>query len=360
MPYIMQLTLAQRIFVVSTWISSKSIQRVQELFSIRFPERRQPSKNTIWKNVRKYQENGTSHNLNKGRSGRKRTSRSEENIENVRILLQENPNVSIRRNGLPLSRSTFNRIILHDLHWHPYKIHSRQHLMETDYARRREYAAWLLSKPVRFLDRVVIGDEAAFFMNGKVNSQNTRMYSEKGNPPEFNYEVPFCREKLSVWIGICGNGSIIGPFFYENTMTGAKYLDLINDSILPELQRIYGNNFNRLWWFQDGAPAHRVIIVRERLQELFGTRIVSLNHEVEWPPRSPDLTPCDYFLWGYLKNQVYSTPPENIGQLQERITRKASELKENPEMVRKVVLAMRSRAQLCFDRNGGHVEGVGA
>ena len=27
----------------------------------------------------------------------------------------------------------------------------------------------------------------------------------------------------------------------------------------------------------------------------------------EWPARSPDLTPCDFFLWGWLKEQVYST-----------------------------------------------------
>ncbi|PNF41627.1 hypothetical protein B7P43_G07619, partial [Cryptotermes secundus] len=24
-----------------------------------------------------------------------------------------------------------------------------------------------------------------------------------------------------------------------------------------------------------------------------------------WPPRSPDLTPCDFFLWGYIKDRVY-------------------------------------------------------
>ncbi|GBN09522.1 hypothetical protein AVEN_160298-1 [Araneus ventricosus] len=38
------------------------------------------------------------------------------------------------------------------------------------------------------------------------------------------------------------------------------------------------------------------------------------------PPRSPDLTPVDFFLWGYLKQQVYATPPPTFQDLQRRIT----------------------------------------
>ena len=40
-----------------------------------------------------------------------------------------------------------------------------------------------------------------------------------------------------------------------------------------------------------------------RLNDVFGhNHVVGLGHDVEWPPRSPDLTPCDFFLWGYLRN----------------------------------------------------------
>jgi hypothetical protein len=40
---------------------------------------------------------------------------------------------------------------------------------------------------------------------------------------------------------------------------------------------------------------------------------------VAWPPRSPDLTPLDYFLWGYVKARVYHTRPENPEELKDRI-----------------------------------------
>ena len=55
------------------------------------------------------------------------------------------------------------------------------------------------------------------------------------------------------------------------------------------------------------------------LTDVFNTCIIAVNHEVEWPPRSPDLTHCDLFLWGYLRSKVHSTPPANAQDLMERI-----------------------------------------
>ena len=81
---------------------------------------------------------------------------------------------------------------------------------------------------------------------------------------------------------------------------------------------------------QDGAPCHRTNIVRNRLREVFGNRIIGLGHSVEWPPRSPDLTPCD-FLWGYLKNKVYERPPTDPQDLRDRIGRHVAELSDHPD-----------------------------
>ena len=95
---------------------------------------------------------------------------------------------------------------------------------------------------------------------------------------------------------MCGNGRLVGLIFYENNLNGDRYLNLITERIIPELLQIYPNRFNRLWWIQDGAPAHRGRAVQELLHDNFNDRIIALNHPIEWPPRSPDLTPCDFFL----------------------------------------------------------------
>ena len=82
-------------------------------------------------------------------------------------------------------------------------------------------------------------------------------------------------------------------------------------SIASQLLAKYGQGQNgaipRLWWMEDGATAHYSLIVRQRLHQLFHNRVVGRGHAVPWPPRSPDLTPLNVFLWGYLKDKVYET-----------------------------------------------------
>ena len=78
----------------------------------------------------------------------------------------------------------------------------------------------------RFLSNLVIGDEANFGLNGQINSQNVRRYALRGNHPEFTYEVSERREKCTVWIGLCGNGTLIGPLFFARNMNGLTYIDI--------------------------------------------------------------------------------------------------------------------------------------
>ena len=94
----------------------------------------------------------------------------------------------------------------------------------------------------------------------------------------------------------------MGPFFFDQNINGHTYLDMINDDVVPEMmQNFQFNHFgnelfgNNIWWFQDGAPPHQRQIVTRRLRQLFGNQVVALHHQVEWPARSPNLTPCDLF-----------------------------------------------------------------
>jgi hypothetical protein len=134
---------------------------------------------TILENVRKYQNAGTSLNLNKGNSGRSRTARTAVNINAVRDLLQQNPHVSARHNPVPISHSSFNRITKHDIKWHPYRMYVQQEL----FARRLRFSVWLNEhcRQENCLNYFIIGDEASFVMNGEVNTQNVREYVPKGH-----------------------------------------------------------------------------------------------------------------------------------------------------------------------------------
>ncbi|GFW83241.1 uncharacterized protein TNCV_2508811 [Trichonephila clavipes] len=66
---------------------------------------------------------------------------------------------------------------------------------------------------------------------------------------------------------------------------------------------------------QDGATSYTANPVKAFLIQTFGEdRIVSRRCRYPWPPRSPDLTPADFWLWGYLKSRVYlSGPIKSVG-----------------------------------------------
>ncbi|KAJ4444011.1 hypothetical protein ANN_05800 [Periplaneta americana] len=68
---------------------------------------------------------------------------------------------------------------------------------------------------------------------------------------------------------------------------------------------------------QDGATCHTSNESMELTASFFDDRIISRNL---WPPRSPDLTMPDFFLWGYLKDRVYATRPQTLDDLKHNIT----------------------------------------
>ncbi|GBM86682.1 hypothetical protein AVEN_104287-1, partial [Araneus ventricosus] len=74
------------------------------------------------------------------------------------------------------------------------------------------------------------------------------------------------------------------------------------------------------WFIQDGARPHRTEKVFRFLDEYFGNRVIALDYpkfpgtEMHCPPYSPDLIPCDYLLWGALKDTVYENQPSTLDE----------------------------------------------
>ena len=75
-----------------------------------------------------------------------------------------------------------------------------------------------------------------------------------------------------------------------------------------------------------------------------------------WPARSPDLTPCDFSLWCYLKAKVYARRPGTIEQLEEAIRQEVAAIP--PAMTHKATDNFRERLQQCVINNGRHFSGV--
>ncbi|GFU88222.1 uncharacterized protein TNCV_846151 [Trichonephila clavipes] len=129
--------------------------------------------------------------------------------------------------------------------------------------------------------------------------------------------------KLTVWCALWAGG-IIGPYFFKNdeghnvTVNGDRYRAMITNFFIPELNN---HDVQELWFQQDGATCHTARATIDLLKDTFGDRLISRFGPVNWPSRSCDLTPLDYFLWGYVKSLVYADKPQTLDHLEDNIRR---------------------------------------
>ena len=106
-----------------------------------------------------------------------------------------------------------------------------------------------------------------------------------------------------MWCGLFSR-RIIGPYFFQSgrgarsvvqTVTGVRYRAMLESFVLPELRRQH-YPISRLWFQQDGATPHTTRGVLAFLAGAFPGKVISKKGDVPWPPRSPDLSPLDFFL----------------------------------------------------------------
>ncbi|GFX06504.1 transposable element Tc3 transposase [Trichonephila clavipes] len=191
---------------------------------------------------------------------------------------------------------------------------------QNDHQARRRFVEWAQNEIAvvpDFHKRILFSDEAYFWLNGYVNKQNCRIWSED-NPQVF-VETPLHPEKLTVWCALWAGG-IIGPYFFKTDE---------------------GTTVTELWCQQDGATCHTARATTDLLKDTFGDRLISRFGPVNWPPRSCDLTPLDYFLWGYVKSLVYADKPQTLGHLEGNIHPVIADIR--PQMLEKVIENWTSR-----------------
>ena len=120
--------------------------------------------------------------------------------------------------------------------------------------------------------------------------------------------------------------------------------------LIPELQRFPANENTHFQ--QDGATSHTARISMNILRGLFPNRLISRYGDIHWPARSPDLSSCDYFLWGYLKSKVFEARPATIQELKERIQAEIHAI--TPAVLRRVSENFRTRLTQCVQNKGRH------
>lgn len=237
------------------------------------------------------------------------------------------------------------------------KLHA---LLPRDKPVRENFCRWIETKHFEnpdFLYNVMWTDESTFTRNGLWNRQNLRYWS-RVNPHlgrETSHQYRFA---VNVWAGIHRN-SIIGPVFIDGNLNAEKFLELLNGPVSEYMDELSVNAYRQMWYQLDEAPAHSVVPARERLSEMFGQQWIGRYGPTRWPARSPDLTPLDFFLWGHIKNEVYSTAVDTVEDLKDRIILSFNKLKQmaaNGNLLSDVRNNLLRRCNLCIRIHGGHIE----
>ncbi|GFW61382.1 DUF4817 domain-containing protein [Trichonephila clavipes] len=183
-------------------------------------------------------------------------------------------------------------------------------------------------------------DKAVFLCEDRL--RGLKLYHCEANPQVY-VETPLHPEKLTVWCALWAGG-IIGPYFFKNdeghnvTINGDRYRAMITNFFIPELNN---HDVQELWFQQDGATCHTARATIDLLKDTFGDRLISRFGPVNWPLRSCDLTPLDYFLWGYVKSLVYADKPQTLDHLEDNIRRVIADIR--PQMLEKVIENWTSR-----------------
>ncbi|XP_044265289.1 uncharacterized protein LOC123011749 [Tribolium madens] len=211
--------------------------------------------------------------------------------------VEKDPSLRIRKVAHRVGVSSFTvHRTLHEQGLHPYHLQRVQALQPEDPARRLVFAQWLsqkLDEEPNFLRNVLFTDEAIFTRDGISNRHNTHIWADKNSHQVYEHHFQD-RFSLNVWADIIDD-HLIGSHVLPQRLTGAAYLDFLEnvlDDLLEDVPLAIRRN---MWYMQDGAPPHYARVVTNWLNNHFLEKWIGRQGPVAWPPRSPDLNPCDFF-----------------------------------------------------------------
>jgi inhibitor of nuclear factor kappa-B kinase subunit alpha len=104
---------------------------------------------------------------------------------------------------------------------------------------------------------------------------------------------------------------------------------------------------------QDGATANTASYSINVLNEVFKDRLISRGL---WPARSPDLNPCDFYLWENLKDNVYSNNPHTFVEIKQSIRETISSIEVSE--LKLVSNNIFKRHEACLRADGRHYDHV--
>lgn len=274
-----------------------------------------------------------------------------QNIDNIRDIITNNPRTSTRRlsEEVNVPRTTVRRVLKTDLHLRPFKPTKVQYLYPHDLLTRVHCCQLILQKydNNRLRDKIFFSDECAIYLSSK--GSNVVIWSNEN--PHYWEQVQQNPPHVMVWAAMSAS-QLLGPYFIEGVMDSERYVQLLREQFMPDLQQrghLYSCHLQ-----QDGAPPHTAVRTREFLNAQFNGRWIGKFGPTPWPPRSPDLTSCDNALWGIVKSNIRQRNPESVDDLKTAVITVFQEI--DAHLLLKIHERTFRRFHLCIAKGGVQVD----
>jgi hypothetical protein len=155
---------------------------------------------------------------------------------------------------------------------------------------------------------------------------------------------------VNVWVGIFGDQLL------PNRLTGVVYHHFLVNYLAVLLEHMPLHQRQHMWFMHDGAPPQFLRTVRQHLSQTFGEQWIRRRGPVNWPARSPDLNPLDFWPYGHLNTSVYSALINDFKVLQQRVENAHHDIRVKPRISDRVYTSVWWRAQNCVKMHVNHME----
>ena len=288
--------------------------------------------------------------------GRPTTSRTNENVERVREKVRNDCHLTVRMIADELSMNSERvwKIITEDLGMRKVCAKMVPRLLNDGQKENRVQVCQDILKQLEItpdlLSRVVTSDESWIFEYDPLTKRQSLEWKSASSPrPK---KARLFKSKIKVMLIVFFD--VHGIVHLEFLPQGQTINQNVYKDILQRLMRSVREKRRELWetksWLlhHDNAPAHNALSIRQFLAE---NNIAVL----EQPPYSPDLAPCDFFLFPKLKGVIKGTRFQDSKAITTAVTK---ELRAIPmESFQKCIEAWQQRLEKCIQAQGDYFEG---
>ena len=208
-----------------------------------------------------------------------------------------------------------------------------------------------IQRDPEFLWRLCCTDESIFTQKGNVNRQNLRNWAPE-NPRWVRPVKNQVRWKVIVWAGIVGD-RVMAHLFSRRTLLAVYIVNFykihcqVSSKITPSPWTVCGG-------YRTGRRPTTRLLSETFLTDTFAGAGSQTADPTKWPPRSPDLNPLDFYLWGKIKDICYREVPTTRDNMIERIRNAFQGI--TPQELRKVRGNYERRLNCIIEHEGGIIE----